>query len=254
MEKQISVIVADSSDSFRKLLSELIDAEEDMCVTASVDNGQKAAELIQQLEPDVLVADLLLREMEGLSLVAQLREKGKLPYTILCSGFFNDYVAEAASALGVARFFPKPCRVMGLIESIRGCSGRDREEERAREYRRREELERDIEDALFQIGIMPHLMGYTYLKAALQMAYDDRELLVGVTKVLYPELAKRFDTSPANLERCIRSAIEIAWKDAPGNKRAEYFGSEPLAISEKKPGNTRFMRMVLDRIERKRKM
>ena len=97
-------------------------------------------------------------------------------------------------------------------------------------------------------------MGYTYLKAALQMAYDDRELLVGVTKVLYPELAKRFDTSPANLERCIRSAIEIAWKDVSGNKRAEYFGGELPAISEKKPGNTRFMRMVLDRIERKRKM
>ncbi|MBR2879594.1 MAG: response regulator, partial [Oscillospiraceae bacterium] len=97
MEKQISVIVADSSDCFRKMLSELIDAEEDMCVAAAVDNGRKAAELISRLEPDVLVTDLLLREMEGLSLIAEIKAGGKLPYTILCSGFFNDYVAEEAS-------------------------------------------------------------------------------------------------------------------------------------------------------------
>ena len=122
MEKQISVIIADSSECFRKLLGELIDAEEDMRVVASVDNGRKAAELISEIEPDVLVSDLLLREMEGLNLVAHLREKGKLPHAVLCSGFFNDAVAEKASSLGVARFFPKPCGVAELIESIRGGS------------------------------------------------------------------------------------------------------------------------------------
>lgn len=253
MEKQISVIVADSSDCFRKMLSELIDAEEDMRVAAAVDNGRKAAELISRLEPDVLVTDLLLREMEGLSLIAELKAGGKLPYTILCSGFFNDYVAKEASSLGVARFFPKPCRVMTLIESIRSSSGRDKEEERLKKSLFREELERDIDAILLRIGIMPHLMGYKYLKAALAMAYEDRELLLGVTKVLYPTLAKRFDTSPANLERCIRSAVEIAWRDPGKRKRDELFADEAWISPDKKPGNTRFIRMALELLDRKRK-
>ncbi|MBE7017665.1 MAG: response regulator [Ruminococcaceae bacterium] len=253
MEKQISVIIADSSEGFRKMLSELIDAEEDMRVVAAVDNGREASELILRNAPDVLIADLLLREMEGLSLVDQLRNKGKLPYTIFCSGFFNDFVAEKASALGVVRFFPKPCRITALIESIRGCSGRDKSEEMLKQCRFKEELERDIDEILLKIGIMPHLMGYSYLKAALSMTYEDRELLLGVTKVLYPELAKRFDTSPANLERCIRSAIEIAWKEGGRRKRDEYFSDEIWISPDKKPGNTRFMRMVLEIIDRKRK-
>ncbi len=253
MEKQISVIVADLSDCFRKMLSELIDAEEDMHVAAAVDNGRRAAELITQLEPDVLIADLLLREMEGLSLVAQLKANGKLPYTILCSGFFNDYVAEEASSLGVVRFFPKPCRVMALIESIRSCRGRDKEDERLKKGLFREELERDIDEVLLKIGIMPHLMGYSYLKAALAMSYEDRELLLGVTKVLYPALAKRFDTSPANLERCIRSAVEIAWRDPGKRRRDEFFADEAWTSPDKKPGNTRFIRMALEQLDRKRK-
>ncbi len=253
MKKQISVIVADSSDCFRKMLSELIDAEEDMCVVAAVDNGRKAAEYISQTEPDVLIADLLLREMEGLSLITLLKDNGKLPYTILCSGFFNDYVAEEASNLGVARFFPKPCRATALIESIRGCNGRDMEEKRISQSLQRDELERDIDEVLLRIGIMPHLMGYGYLKAALAMAYEDRELLLGVTKVLYPALAKRFDTSPANLERCIRSAVEIAWREAGRIRRDEFFADEGWNSPDKKPGNTRFMRMALELIDRKRK-
>ena len=252
MEKQISVIVADSSDCFRKMLSELIDAEEDMCVAASVDNGKKAIELILQLEPDVLIADLLLRETEGLNLISQLKDKGKLPYTILCSGFFNDYVAEEASSLGVARFFPKPCRVMALIESIRSCGGREREEERLRNYLFQEELERDIDEVLLHMGIMPHLMGYTYLKSALKMAFEDRELLLGVTKILYPELAKRFATSPANLERCIRSAVEIAWRDNGRRMRDEFFAEEDWISPDKKPGNIRFMKMALELIDKRR--
>ena len=253
MEKQISVIVADSSDCFRKMLSELIDAEEDMCVAASVDNGKKAAELILQLEPDVLITDLLLRETEGLNLISQLKDKGKLPYTILCSGFFNDYVAEEASSLGVARFFPKPCRVMALIESIRCCGGRDKAEERLKECLHREQLEKDVDEVLLHMGIMPHLMGYTYLKAALAMAYEDRDLLLGVTKILYPSLAKRFDTSPANLERCIRSAVEIAWRNVEKKSKDELSDNNGWIMADKKPGNTRFMRIALDILERKRK-
>ncbi len=255
MEKSISVMLADSSESFRKLLGELIDAEEDMYVAGSADNGREAAELAVRLEPDVLITDLLLREMEGLSLIRQLKESGKLPYTILCSGFFNDYVAEMASGLGVVRFFPKPCRVSGLIESIRAaaCGSREGDERTERERLRRSELERDIDEALLQSGVMPHLRGYTYLKAALMAAAENRELLVGVTKILYPELAERFGTGAGNFERCIRSAIEIAWRDGNRKKREEYFGREMWSSIAQKPGNTRYMKMVLERLDKQSK-
>ncbi len=257
MEKPISVVLADSSESFRKLLGELIDAESDMFVAASADNGLEAAKLVDKLRPDVLICDLLLREMEGLALIRQLKETGRLPHTILVSGFFNDKVAVMASGLGVERFFPKPCRVAGLIESVRACAccgeDKDAKEEKERARARRAELEREIDKALMQSGVMPHLQGCDYLREALIVLAEDRSRLVGVTKILYPELAARFGTSATNLERCIRSAIDIAWRDGNKEKREQYFGPERAEILSRKPGNTRYMKLVLEHMDKQRK-
>lgn len=254
MEKPISVVLADSSEGFRRLLSEFIDAEEDMFVAASADNGLEAAERVAALRPDVLVTDLLLREMEGLELIRRLKEEGLMPHTIVVSGFFSDSLACQAVDLGVERFLPKPCRTGALIESIRECSlspgGKAERVRLRREAMERTEREELAEKAVRSSGVMPHLTGYVYLRDAFSQIISDRSKLEGITKVLYPELARRHGTSAENVERCIRSALDLAWKDGSREVREEFFGPELGAALRKRPGNGRYMKTVMEYVDR----
>ena len=88
--------------------------------------------------------------------------------------------------------------------------------------------------------------------AALLAAEEDESRLEGVTKDLYPELARRFGTSPGNRERCIRSAIERAWREGDGAAREEWFGPELAPMLGKRPGNARFLKLMLERLKKTR--
>lgn len=250
MEKPVSVMLADSSESFRKLLGELIDAEEDMFVAACAEDGAEAARLAEELKPDVLITELLLREIEGLAVLKRLKDRSAMPYTIVVTGFFNDNVAELASELGVARFFPKPCRISALIESVRASRIEDREEAVMKPGVLRGEKDRRIDDALLQCGFNPYALGWGYTKAALLAAEADESRLEGVTKDLYPELARRFGTSSGNVERCIRSAIDRAWREGDPAAREEWFGSDIAPVLGKRPGNVKFLKLMLDRLKK----
>lgn len=252
MKKAISVVVADSSEGFRKLISEYIDAEEDMYVAAAAEDGIAAADRVSELRPDVLVTDLPLRMMEGLELIRVLKEREILPYTIVVSSFFTDRVAVMAGDLGVERFLPKPCRVEAIIECIRGCGRAAEQEGGLRTEEKgfcRSEWLRYIDEALAHCSIMSHLAGWRYLREALILAAEDREKLNGVTKVLYPELAGRFGTDSKNVERCIRNAIRLAWHGG-GEERSAYFGTAAAAL-ERRPGNVRFMKFIIEYIEKR---
>ena len=253
MGKSISVVLADSSDGFRQLLAELIDAEDDMCVVASVENGVEAAERVTRLQPDVLITDLLLRELEGLALIRGLKDEGKLPHTIIVTGFFNDRLAVQAGELGVESFFPKPCRVRGLIDCIRECvsGGKDKADKitDARAKALRAERERLLEAAVINSGVMPHLQGFQYLREALTIVSEDNGKLVGITKILYPELARYFGNNAKNVERSIRSAINRAWRDGDREKREDYFGPEMAPRIKARPSNLRYLRFVVEFVE-----
>lgn len=256
MEKPISVVVADPSEGFRRLVSDIIDAEADMYVAAASETGTEAAERVGELGPDVLITDLLLREMEGLELIRRLKEQGALPHTIVVSGYLNDSLAALAGELGVERTLSKPCRVGTLLGSIRECAMSEEERasrlRRLQEHSRRIEAEKLVDETLAGLGLVPHLNGSRYLREALIEAAEDREKLVGVTKVLYPELGRRFHTDGGNIERCIRTALDVAWREENRTGREAWLGTDGAAMAER-PGNVRFMKLFMARLDRLKK-
>lgn len=255
MAQAISVIVADSSEDFRRMLSERIDAEEDMQVVAAVENGKEAARMVIALRPDVLITDLLLREMEGIGLIDHLRQRRMLPHTVVVSGFFTDRLAERAGELGVERFLPKPCRVSALIEWIREAASADSEAKAGEELffrQRRREAEKLADEVLKASDVYTHLWGCSYLREALIRIAGDPEKLLGVTKVLYPELAEHFATSADSIERCIRNALTIAWRNGNAGVRREAFAAVGLECPEKRPGNVKFMKLAAEYMNRRR--
>lgn len=248
MIRAISVVVADSSEDFRELLSEAIEAEADMRLAGAVGSGMEAEARVRELRPDVLVTNLLLEEREGLSVLRDLKESGEMPRTIVVSGFFNDKLAGVAGALGVERFITKPCSISSILECIRECSLSEEERD---EWRRRIsriiDTEKRVDEALNECGFMPHLLGCRYLREALITVSEDRDKLRGVNKVLYPELAKLFGTDGTNVERCIRNAISSAWREGDEKKRMEYLGA--AGARSARPGNLSFMKIILTRMD-----
>lgn len=247
MDRAISVMIADSSDSFKTMLSELIDKEKDMSVAGRAEDGKQAMELVQKLRPDVLITELMLREVDGTCLIRSLKQEGKLPHTIVVSGFFNDRLAGEVSQLGVDYFFPKPCRVEGLIECIRECVAENAEA--SMEKRLDRAADSLAYEAVSAFGMMPHLLGFKYLRAGVRLVSTDRCPLRGVTKILYPDLAKMHGTDPSSVERCIRHAIQAAWDEGDIQERTKYFGNTFSAF-RKAPTNSELLAILVEWVKR----
>lgn len=205
MDRVIRIVIADSDPGFGEMLAEHIGREADMQVCALAMDGLEALERVKSLKPDVLVTDLMLRKMEGLGLMRCLRACDALPRTIVVSGFLNANLVEKAGQQGAEYFFLKPCRIQSLIESIRDCMLS--EATGLGEY-----MEELVGKLLISFGIMPHLNGYVYLRDAVVMISMGSMPLQGITKILYPDMAKSHHVTARDVERCIRHAIKHGWE------------------------------------------
>lgn len=238
------VVVADASDEFRQMLVEMLEDEgEGLALAGQTGNGEELLALVQTTDPDVIVMDLLLTGMDGMEVLEKL--SGCRARILVVSVFTDARVAEEVSALGAAYYMLKPCRLTAVLERIRHLAAemtlRVVEEEPDRS------LERWVTDIIHDIGVPAHIKGYQYLREAILMVIDDMDTINAVTKVLYPAVAKRFDTTASRVERAIRHAIEVAWDRGDLDVLQKYFGYTVNAIKGK-PTNSEFIAMIADKI------
>ena len=85
-------------------------------------------------------------------------------------------------------------------------------------------LEELLFDMMVNMGVPAHLKGYHYLKAAVMLVSEDMRAVGSVTKLLYPEIAKRYNTTDGKVERAIRNAIEVSWERGNPKVFEELFG------------------------------
>ena len=106
-------------------------------------------------------------------------------------------------------------------------------------------LETRVTDMIHEIGIPAHIKGYHYLRDAIMMAVEDMDVLNAVTKVLYPTVAKRHQTTASRVERAIRHAIEVAWSRGKLDTLDELFGYT-VSNGKGKPTNSEFIALIAD--------
>lgn len=109
------------------------------------------------------------------------------------------------------------------------------------------DLEKDVTDMIHEIGVPAHIKGYQYLREAIMMSVEDNSMLSSITKVLYPTIAKRFQTTPSRVERAIRHAIEVAWSRGKMETLDGLFGYT-VNTGKGKPTNSEFIALIADRI------
>ena len=107
------------------------------------------------------------------------------------------------------------------------------------------EMKRQVTELMLELGMPAHLRGYHYLREAILLSMEDMELVGSITKLLYPEIAKRFQTTNIKVERAIRSIIEIGWERGNEETFEKIFGSSGIC-GNKRPTNSEFILGVAD--------
>ena len=242
MDIRRTVLLADANEEFRALVRKIIDETEDFAVVGSVGDGTEALRLAKQEAPDLILMDVLLPGLDGLGVLKQLRELEKPPQVILISAFCRDQVVSEAVELGASYFLTKPVEENALLDRMRALFSRGApvEEHPA-------ELKNLVTSVIHEIGVPAHIKGYQYLREAIMIAVDDMDVINAVTKVLYPEVAKRYATTPSRVERAIRHAIEVAWDRGDLETLQKFFGYT-VSNTKGKPTNSEFIAMIADRL------
>lgn len=109
------------------------------------------------------------------------------------------------------------------------------------------DLEQDVTDMIHEIGVPAHIKGYQYLRDAIMISVDNPSMISSITKILYPTIAKRFQTTPSRVERAIRHAIEVAWSRGRMETLDALFGYT-IDTGKGKPTNSEFIALIADRI------
>ena len=162
-------------------------------------------------------------------------------------------MAELAAAKGASYFMMKPCKLSAVIERVRQLGGAVSQEEDSRSPAgTHQSLESSVTSIIHEIGVPAHIKGYQYLREAIVMTVENMEVINAVTKVLYPEVAKRFNTTASRVERAIRHAIEVAWDRGDLETLQKYFGYT-VSNAKGKPTNSEFIAMIADRLQLQRK-
>ncbi|MPM75106.1 Stage 0 sporulation protein A [bioreactor metagenome] len=246
--RKIRVMLADANDEFRTFIASAFEASGQFEVVSSVGDGNEAVRLAQENRPDVLLLDIVLPGLDGLGVLDKLADSGIK--TMVVSSFIGDKAVSDAMGRGVCYYMPKPCDTESLMTRVRLAAG-DGDEERPVRYEDAA-LETMITSIIHEIGVPAHIKGYQYLREAILIAVDDMDVINAVTKVLYPEVAKRYSTTPSRVERAIRHAIEVAWDRGDLETLQKFFGYT-VSNTKGKPTNSEFIAMIADRLVLQRK-
>jgi len=243
MENRKKVLLADANEEYRALLAAAIEETGEFHVVGETGDGVQVLDWIAERKPDVVLMDMVLPGMDGLSILARIRQMGSAaPTVMIISAFCREQTVAAAANAGAAAFLSKPCTSAAVLENMRLLLGEEEENEP-----HAASLEKMVTAIIHEIGVPAHIKGYQYVREAIMITVEDMDVINSVTKVLYPEVASRFGTTPSRVERAIRHAIEVAWDRGDLETLQKFFGYT-VSNAKGKPTNSEFIAMISDRI------
>ena len=248
MDNRATVFIADSAEEFCMSLSSALGRAEGFQVIGTASDGEQAIRMIQEKKPDILVLDLMLSKKDGITILKAISNMEKKPVTLATSGFVTDYVASTAAGLGARYLMLKPCDVTAIVERLEEFRGG--ENQRIIPMRRpdKNSIETMVTGIIHEIGVPAHIKGYQYLREAIIIAVEDMDVINAITKVLYPQVAKTFQTTPSRVERAIRHAIEVAWDRGDLDTLQRFFGYT-VSNTKGKPTNSEFIALIADKLQ-----
>lgn len=264
MKEKISVLIADDNQDFSYTLANCINEQEDMQVIGMAKDGKEAVDMIKNVTPDIVLLDVIMPHLDGIGVLEELNEmEAKLrPTCIMLSAVGQDKITQRAVALGAEYYIVKPFDIDILIKRIRDIKNYKptqnnnfivKEEKQSyitiadEDVYKEDNLEALVTNIIHEVGVPAHIKGYQYLREAIMMVVNDIEVINQITKSLYPQIARKFKTTPSRVERAIRHAIEVAWGRGQEEAVENIFGYT-ISASKGKPTNSEFIAMIADKL------
>ena len=257
MKKAIKILIADESAADRQALcAELRKAGFTNLLEAS--NGEDALIQIGKNHPDIAIIDVWLSKLDGIGVLNTARNlkfaPDKPPAFIVVSMVSKQSIFVEAANAGADLCLLKPYNIESLCRHINSlANARDGEPEPAPAEEKTHDMESQVTKIIHQIGVPAHIKGYQYLRTAILMTIEDNDIINSVTKILYPSVAKQYQTTTSRVERAIRHAIEVAWDRGDVDTLNSYFGYT-IQNNRGKPTNSEFIAMIADNLRLKYKM
>ena len=248
MDKRTTVFIADSAEDFSAGLSAALHHADGFSVVGTASDGEQTIRMVSQLKPDILVLDLMLSKQDGIAVLKAISAMDKRPGTLATSGFVTDYVASAAAGLGARYLMLKPCDMSALVERLEEIRGGENLRPSVIRRPDKTSIETMVTNIIHEIGVPAHIKGYQYLREAIIIAVNDMDVINAITKVLYPQVAKTFGTTPSRVERAIRHAIEVAW-DRGDLDTLQRFVGYTVSNTKGKPTNSEFIALIADKLQ-----
>jgi len=248
MNRLTTVVIADNTEEFCTGLSAALQQAGGFQILGTATDGEQAIRLVSERKPDVLVLDLMLPKRDGISVLRTVAAMEKRPVTLATSGFVTDFVASTASNLGVRYLMLKPCDLSALVERLEEIRGGENQRKAHNRRPDKTSIETMVTGIIHEIGVPAHIKGYQYLREAIIIAVNDMDVINAITKVLYPQVAKTFQTTPSRVERAIRHAIEVAWDRGDLDTLQRFFGYT-VSNTKGKPTNSEFIALIADKLQ-----
>ena len=256
---QLNVAIADDNEKMVQILGDIVKSDKELNVVGIAKDGVEACEMIRAKEPDIVLLDIVMPKLDGLGVLTKInidRSLRKHPAFIIISAIGQEKITEDAFSLGADYYIMKPFDNEMVINQIKLIRDRDmkktNEPRKANAYEKYQEsverdLEADVTNIIHEIGVPAHIKGYQYLREAIMMSVNDIEMLNSITKILYPTIAKQYQTTSSRVERAIRHAIEVAWSRGKMDTIDELFGYT-INNGKGKPTNSEFIALIADKI------
>jgi len=264
LKEKITILIADDNIDFTRTLSAHLENMDDIEVVGVAKDGNEAFEIIKGTHPDILLLDVIMPHLDGIGVLEKLNETPmtKKPISIMLSAVGQDKITQQAISLGAQYYVVKPFDIDLLMKRIRDLKyyqpcqnnsfiARDNKPQYIDISPENKKDERNLEalvtNLIHEVGVPAHIKGYQYLREAIMMVVNDIEVINQITKQLYPDIAKKFHTTPSRVERAIRHAIEVAWSRGKADEVENIFGYTVSAIKGK-PTNSEFIAMIADKL------
>ena len=248
MEHATNVFIADSAEDFCTGLVAALQRSDGFQVVGTANDGEQAIRQILDRKPDVLVLDLMLSKQDGISVLKAISGMERRPVTLATSAFITEYVSTSAANLGVRYLMLKPCDMTALVERLEEIRGGESLRMSVPRRPDKNSIEAMVTSIIHEIGVPAHIKGYQYLREAIIIAVNDMDVINAITKVLYPQVAKTFGTTPSRVERAIRHAIEVAWDRGDLDTLQRFFGYT-VSNTKGKPTNSEFIALIADKLQ-----
>ena len=247
MNKKTVFILQDTKESCEEI-ERLFGANDNYTVIGCSTDGISAIAAVAEKRPNFLITELVISGYDGLSVIDKVKNTVADTKVIVLSALCREEIVSRAVKAGADYFMAKPINFGILLERMQEVSaGADAMRQKGSENLHRVSLEEKISKIFINVGIPPHIKGYSFLREGVLMAVENPSIINNITKQLYPMIGERYQTTPSKVERAIRHAIEVAWNRGRIDNINNILGVRAY-VGADKPTNGEFIALIADKM------